>query len=87
MKGVKKKTSSPRQDPKVVQKGIGKRLRKLRKELGYSNGDDFAYDNPINRSQYGKYEAGNQDMRISTLVRVVNALGVTLEEFFREKLD
>jgi len=57
---------------------------KIRKEMGYSNGDDLAYDKGINRSQYGKYEAGSQDMRISTLVKVVNKLGLTLEEFFAQ---
>jgi transcriptional regulator with XRE-family HTH domain len=79
-----KKANSVNQNPKVVLKSIGSKMVKIRKELGYSNGDDFAYDKGINRSQYGKYEAGSQDMRLSTLVGVVNKLGLTLEEFFSQ---
>lgn len=65
-------------------KKIGIKLSKLRKELGYSNSDIFSYENNINRSQYGKYEAGSEDMRISSLIKVLNIFGITLEEFFKE---
>jgi transcriptional regulator with XRE-family HTH domain len=82
MKG--KKANLVNQSTKDVLKNIGKRMAKVRKELGYSNGDDFAYDRGINRSQYGKYEAGSQDMRLSTLVKVANKLGLTVEEFFSQ---
>ena len=75
------------QNPKVTLKKIGTKLKKLRKENGYLNSDDFAYDNEINRSQYGKYEAGAQDMRISSLLKAVNSLGLTIEEFFRDGLE
>lgn len=75
------------QNPKSTLKKIGTRLKKRRKELGYKNGDDFAYDHEINRSQYGKYEAGAKNMRFLTLVKTVNALGLTIEEFFREDLE
>lgn len=71
-----------KQNPKVTLKKIGARLKTLRKAAGYKNSDDFAYDHDINRSQYGKYEAGTKDMRISSLVKTVNSLGLTLDEFF-----
>lgn len=86
MKGTQKKVTVV-QNPKVTLKKIGAKLKKLRKESGYENGDDFAYDNEINRSQYGKYEAGAQDMRVSSLMKTVNSMGLTLEEFFRDGLD
>ena len=75
------------QNPKATLKKIGAKLKKLRKAAGYKNSDDFAYDHNINRSQYGKYEAGGQDMQISSLLKTVNSLGLTLEEFFEEGLD
>jgi transcriptional regulator with XRE-family HTH domain len=75
------------QNPKATLKKIGAKLKKLRKERGYMNSDDFAYDNEINRSQYGKYEAGTKDLRISSLLKTVNSLGVTIEEFFSDGLD
>lgn len=75
------------QNPRATLKKIGDKMRRLRKENGYVNSDDFAYDNEINRSQYGKYEAGAKDMRISSLIRTVNSLGVTIEQFFGDGLD
>ena len=75
------------QQPKATLKKIGKKLATLRKAAGYKNSDEFAYDHDINRSQYGKYEAGVKDMRISSLLKTVNALGVTIEEFFKDGID
>ena len=75
------------QDPKTTLRKIGKKLKKLREERGYKSSDAFTYDHEISRAQYGKYETGTQDMRISTLLKTVNLLGVTIEEFFRDGLD
>jgi transcriptional regulator with XRE-family HTH domain len=84
MKTTKKKAAAINQDPKEFLKKVGAKMKRLRKEMGYENSDDFAYDNGINRSQYGKYEAGSQDMRVSSLVKAVNGLGMTMEEFFAD---
>ena len=86
MKGVKK-SAKVSEDPGDTLRKIGKKLKRVRKERGYQNGDDFAYDHDINRSQYGKYEAGAQDMRISSLLKAINSLGLTIEEFFAGGLD
>lgn len=86
MKGNNKQATVA-QNPKGALKKIATKLKKRRKELGYKNSDDFAYDSEINRSQYGKYEAGVKDMRVNTLIKIVNAMGLTLEEFFREDLE
>ena len=71
-------------DPKDELKKIGERLRKIRKEKGYSSPDKFAYEHGINRSQYGKYEAGSEDLRISSLIKVLNKLDISLKDFFSE---
>lgn len=86
MKGTKKQVKVA-ENPRVALKKIGAKLKKIRKERGYLNSDDFAYDHDINRSQYGKYEAGAQDMRVSSLLKAINSLGLTLEEFFRDGLE
>ena len=86
MKGAKKSIKVD-EDPREVLKKIGRKLKKIRKDNGYENSDDFAYDHEINRSQYGKYEAGAQDMRVSSLLKTVNALGLTIEDFFKNGLD
>lgn len=62
---------------------LGNRIKALRIAAGYSNYDFFAYDNNIQRAQWGRYEKG-QDLRFSSLLKVVGAFGMTLEEFFSE---
>lgn len=76
-KGKQKKTPamSERMDK------LGKRIKELRIAKGYSSHETFAYEHNINRPQYWRYENG-QDLRFSTLLKVIDALGVTVEEFF-----
>ena len=87
MKSAKRKSGLIVQDKKVVLKSIGDNLKKRRKILEFTSGEDFAYEYGINRSQYGKYEAGSQDMQIGTLLKIVNAMGLTLQEFFSEDFE
>jgi transcriptional regulator with XRE-family HTH domain len=68
-------------------KKIGLRLRSIRKSLGYGNSDDFANHYDLNRSQYGKYEAGSEDLRISSLIKVLEKIHFTLKDFFNEEYD
>jgi transcriptional regulator with XRE-family HTH domain len=63
-------------------KKLGKRLKELRIEKGYTNYEYFAFENNISRAQYGRYEQG-QDLRLSSLLKVLKALGVTPDEFFK----
>ena len=65
---------------------LGKRIKELRIKLGYTNYEFFAYDNEIARAQYGKYEKG-EDMRYTSLLKVIRALGVTPKEFFSKGFD
>ena len=69
---------------KINLKQIGTRLREIRKAKGYKNHEKFAYDNNIARAQYGRYEKGS-DMRISSLLKILHAHDMTLEEFFSEE--
>lgn len=65
---------------------LAHRLKKLRKEKGYSNADFFAYDNNITRSQYARYEAG-ENIRFTSLMKIIKAFGLTPSEFFSEGFD
>ena len=67
-------------------KNLGKRLRALRKEKGFSSAEKFAYQHDINRVQYSRYEQGN-DLRFSSLTKVLKALDISLEDFFSEGFD
>ncbi|MEM6718125.1 MAG: helix-turn-helix transcriptional regulator [Bacteroidota bacterium] len=65
---------------------LGKRLKDLRKQKGYRNYEQFAFDHNISRAQYGRYENG-QDLRFSSLLKVLKALDISLEDFFKEGFD
>lgn len=62
---------------------LGDRLRELRKAKGYTNYEQFAFTHGLPRAQYGRYEKG-QDLRFSSLVKVLDAMQVSLPEFFAE---
>jgi transcriptional regulator with XRE-family HTH domain len=67
-------------------KKFANRLKDLRKKKGYTNMDIFAYENGFGRAQYGRYENG-QDLRYSTIVRLVNCFDMSIDEFFSEGFD
>lgn len=70
-------------DKEELLQRLAKRIKELRRAKGYTNYENFAYDHGIARAQYGKYEKGDNDLRFSSLMRVIEALGVTPEEFFQ----
>jgi transcriptional regulator with XRE-family HTH domain len=74
------KLKSPK-DKDITSLGI--RIKALRIKKGYTNFEHFAYDNNFARTQYLRYEKG-EDMRFSTLMKLIRAFGLTPEEFFRE---
>lgn len=65
---------------------LGKRIKSLRIKNGFTSYEYFAYEHNFPRSQMGRYEKG-EDLRYSSLVRIVKAFGMTLEEFFSEGFD
>jgi hypothetical protein len=65
---------------------LGARIKSLRIRAGYTSYEYFAYDHDISRAQFGRYEQG-QDLRMSSLIKVANAFGMTLQEFFSEGFD
>jgi transcriptional regulator with XRE-family HTH domain len=70
----------------AVLKSIGKRMQDLRKKKGYKNYELFAYENELPRAQYGRYERG-QDLKISSLLKVLNGFDITLQDFFKDGFD
>ncbi|WP_330744919.1 helix-turn-helix domain-containing protein [Chryseobacterium sp. CP-77] len=69
-----------------ILKKLGKRIRKLRIAKGYSSYEYFAYEHNISRAQFGRYEKG-EDLRFSTLAKIIYAFDMTLEEFFSEGFE
>ncbi len=62
---------------------LGKRIKSLRIQKGYKSYEQFCFDHEISRSQYWRYENG-EDLRFSSLMKVIKALNVSIDEFFSE---
>ena len=85
LKMIKKKTKKSTgslDNGEIIIKKIGSRIKELRLKAGYSSLEKFAFEHEISRTQYARYERG-EDMRISSLLNVVEAHGMTLQEFFK----
>jgi hypothetical protein len=65
---------------------LGARLKTYRETKGYTSYEKFANAHKLSRSQIGRYEKGG-DIRFSTLITVLNALDLTLTEFFTTDLS
>ena len=63
-------------------KMMGKKLRLLRLAKGYGSYDFFAWEHDIPRMQYLNMEQG-KNYTMKSLFRVLEALDVTPEEFFK----
>ncbi|MBZ0242222.1 MAG: helix-turn-helix domain-containing protein [Bacteroidales bacterium] len=84
MSKAKKPIASP--DDEAYLKMLGKRIRELRLEAGYTSHESFAYAHDFPRTQYGRYERGH-NITFLNLLKLVNAFGLTLEEFFSEGFE
>ncbi len=82
----KKKPAKEKTSPDEFLQKFSKRLKELRIEAGYSSYEYFAYECGISRTQYGNYENGS-DLRLTNLKKIVDTLGVSLEEFFSDGFE
>ena len=83
-KYVRRDPILPADSPIEIQiKNLGTKIKKLRLAKGYTNADFFAYDNHISRSQYGRYERG-EDIRFSSLLKVLQIHHLSLKDFFSD---
>jgi transcriptional regulator with XRE-family HTH domain len=67
---------------KDIQGSLGQRIRELRIKQGFDSQDAFSEYLGLHRTVVGFWETGRKDLRLSTLVRVAEGLGVTLSELF-----
>jgi hypothetical protein len=65
---------------------LSERIKQFRLEKGEDNYEKFAFKHNINRSQYWRYENG-EDMRFSSLLKILAALEVSLKDFFSDGFD
>lgn len=62
---------------------IGRKLKELRLEKGYVSAEFFAWEHKIPRVQYWRMEKGT-NFTMSSLLKILDAHNMTLEEFFRD---
>jgi hypothetical protein len=68
------------EDKRVHQ--IAFRIKELRKKSGFSSYEDFAWEHNFKRAQYWRLEKG-ANFTIVTLLKVLDAHKISLEEFFK----
>lgn len=67
---------------------LSKRIKAVRKQKGFNSYELFSYDIEISRTGMAKYESGNyDDIRMRTLLKIIDGLGMTPTEFFSEGFD
>ena len=69
-------------EDEVILAEIGKRLRTLRKEKGFTSHEDFALQNNLPRIQYWRLEKGKANFTVKTFLKVLRIHGITLKQFF-----
>jgi transcriptional regulator with XRE-family HTH domain len=80
-----KKSGKPKEVPDELKK-LGARIKSLRLKKGYTNYENFAFEHDIPRAQFGRYERG-EDLRYSSLIKIIRAFDMTLQEFFENGFD
>ena len=78
MKSSKKKEMSPI----VIE--VGKRISAIIRQKGLKQ-RDVAYEAELDVENLRKYMKGRQEMKISTLYRIVTALRVEISDLFKKK--
>ena len=68
-------------DKRIIK--ISEKLRYLRKEKGFKSYDNFSKVNKIPKIQYWKMEKGS-NFTMNSLLRVLDAHNITLDEFFKD---
>ena len=62
---------------------IGERIAGLRKAKNLSQ-QQFSYEAEIERSYLTHVEKGRKNISIDTLIKITNALGISLKDFFNQ---
>ncbi len=62
--------------------GIGSRIRKKRKSLGWTM-MDLSFETEIDYRQIGRIERGETNFTVLTLLRIVQVLGINLKDIVK----
>lgn len=67
---------------KTLTKKVGLEIRRLRTEQGLSQ-EDFAEECGLHRTYVGAVERGEKTVTLETAKRILNALGLSMGQFFQ----
>ena len=85
MKKERKKAQLGHFDHDQFFKELSKRIKTARKAKGFSSYELFSYDVEVSRTGMANYESGTfSDIRLSTLLKIIDGLEMTPEEFFSQ---
>jgi hypothetical protein len=70
-KAGEKATNTRRENPDIQK--LACRIREIRLSKGYTNSDFFAYGHGFSRSQYNRYENG-ENIKFSSLMKIIKVL-------------
>jgi len=62
---------------------LGKRIRELRKQRGYTSSLKFAFDNDLSHVQMARWEQG-KNMNLDSLLRLAEAFKVSLADLVKD---
>jgi transcriptional regulator with XRE-family HTH domain len=79
---VLKKRKETKDDEDALKSRFGAIVRTLRQRLGISQ-EELAWRAEIHRTYLADIERGKRNISLSSIVKLVRALGVTLTEFFQ----
>src|SRR5436190_17155403 len=69
-------------EAKEVHKKLGQRIRELRMQKGWSQ-EQLAHESGLGRASMGAIERGEVSIRLSSLLKLSNALGITGSELLK----
>ena len=69
---------------KKVTKKLGKKIQRLRKEVGYESQEKFAESLGLSRTHIGHIEQGRKNPSMEVLVKIAKKLRVDISELFEK---
>jgi len=70
-----------------ILKRLGNRIRDIRIKRGFRSQEEFADYCKLHRTFIGHLETGRKDFRLTTIIRVAEVLGVTMQELYWAALN
>lgn len=65
----------------MIEEKVGKRIKELRGQLGISQ-EELGFRSGVHRTYIASLEVGKRNVSVATLEKIVNALGVSFNQFF-----